>query len=477
MNSLFDELRRRLVGLRNSWDYFGLALVHQATFGKGAKARFRRKGRAALAAFLAGDGRITLPMSATPEVSIILVLFNSADLTYGGLRCLQTAIDLPAEVIIVDNASTDETNELLSRVDGARLIRNSENVQFLRGVNQAASTALGKYVLLLNNDTLVEAGPIKIARDVLDEDATAGAVGGKLILPDGTLQEAGSIVWQDGSCACHGRGKDPSDPEFQFRREVDYCSAAFLMLRRDLFEKLGWFDARFAPAYYEETDLCMRIRAAGYRIVYEPRVGIVHFECGSSNPRAAAAQINRNREVFSNLHRRQLEREHLPSDSRFLEARMRSRSPRILVVDDQVPHPELGSCLQTAADMVRDLDAAGCFVTFYPLTAPHLSWEHAYALLPRTVEIMAGCGLEGLPSFVRERAGYYDTVLVREPHMRMLNESFEKVPNFLLSKPLVYDSDPASALREAVFRGATGIASAEERRERRLASRRAWANS
>jgi len=450
MNGLIGQLRRNLFLLRNTWNYAGPALLRQTVFGRVSKARFRSNGEAALAAFLAGDGRIVLPTSAAPEVSIILVLFNGADLTYGNLRSLQTAIDLPAEVIIVDNASTDQTNELLSRVDGARFIRNTENVQFLRGVNQAASTARGKYVLLLNNDTLVEPGPLRIARDVLDADATIGAVGGKLILPDGSLQEAGSIIWQDGSCAAHGRGKDPSDPEFQFCREVDYCSAAFLMLKRDLFERLGWFDERFVPAYYEDTDLCMRIRAAGHRIVFEPRVAIVHFEYGSSQPHKATAQIKRNRRVFKNLHHRQLEREHLPSDSRFLEARMRSRSPRILVVDDQVPHPELDSGLQIAADIVRDLDTAGCFVTFYPLMTPHVAWERAYDLLPRTVEIMAGCGLDGLPAFLRERAGYYDTVLVREPHLRTLNEALEKGPNFLLSTPLVYDSSPTPAPRGGV---------------------------
>jgi O-antigen biosynthesis protein len=457
MNGLFGELRQKLLGLRNTWDYAGLALLRPATFGKVSKALFRKKARAALAAFLTGDGRIILPTSATPEVSIVLVLFNSADLTYANLRCLQTAIGLPAEVIIVDNASTDETSELLSRVDGARLIRNSENVEFLRGANQAASRAHGKYVLLLNNDTLLKADPIRIARDVLDEDATIGAVGGKLILPNGTLQEAGSIIWQDGSCACHGRGKDPSAPEFQFRREVDYCSGAFLMLRRDLFERLGRFDERFVPAYYEETDLSMRIRAAGYRIVYEPRVEIVHFEGGSSEPHTRAAQIDRNREVFSRLHRRQLEKEHLPPDSRYLEARMRSRSPRILVVDDQVPHLEPGTGPQTAADIVRELDTAGCFVTFYPLTDLHVSLERAYGLLPKTVEIM-GCGLGGLTAFLRERVRYYDTVLVREPHMLTLRERFEKVPDFLLSVPLVYDSNLTSAVREAVFRdfGANG---------------------
>src|SRR5207244_8292943 len=119
-----------------------------------------------------------------------------------------------------------------------------------------------------------------------------GAVGGRQVFLDGTLQEAGSIVWRDGSCLGYGRGDDPFAPMYMFRRDVDYCSAAFLLTPRRVWEKLGGFDEAFQPAYYEDSDYCARLWERGLRVVYEPRAMILHYEFGSSNmPNAIDLQI------------------------------------------------------------------------------------------------------------------------------------------------------------------------------------------
>ena len=422
--------------------------------------------------FLAGNGRIMMRVSDSPEVSILLVLFNQAELTFHCLQSLQRALDLPAEVIIVDNASTDRTDALLARVDGVRILKTYENLHFLHGVNAAAEKARGKYLLLLNNDTRLKAGSIAVACRRLEEEKSIGAVGGKIVLPNGTLQEAGSIIWRDGSCVGYGRGRDPGDAEFQFRRDVDYCSGALLMVRKDLFEHLGRFDSKYAPAYYEETDLCMRIRKAGFRVVYDPDVEVTHFEFGSlATSDEAIALQQRNRIIFTERHSSALAVYHLQSDTRHLDARMRMQNiGRVLVVDDRVPFPSLGAGYPRASQIIKALIKAGWFVTHYPLIFPYVRFSEAYALFPREVEILAGLGQMGLVEFLQRRVGYYDTVIVSRPHnMALFGGACRIVPEFLANTQLIYDAEAVFAVREALRTGKSNSGAFKTKVQRKIA--------
>lgn len=419
--------------------------------GPDPKGAFRAVCRAELEAFLASGERLVLPTSEAPAISIVMVLYNQAELTFECLRSLTRALDLPSEVILVDNASSDLTDELLARVDGAKVQRNAENLHFLRGVNLAAGLARGRHLLLLNNDTRLEAGSIAAAAARLDAEADLGAVGGRIILLDGSLQEAGSIIWNDGSCEGYGRGQDPWAPEFQFRRDVDYCSGAFLMLPRSLFELLGRFDAAFEPAYYEETDLCMRIRQAGLRIGYEPKVRLSHFEFGSSATSQSALELQAaHHKIFRERHAEALRREHRPSGSSSLRGRMRGeRRGRLLIVDDQIPYPELGAGYPRALDLVRAAVSAGWFVTFYPAAYPDADFASAYRVLPPDLEVAAELGRDGLSDFMRARAGYYDAAIVSRPHnMEVFRASLNQVPGFIEMNRVVYDAEAIFALRD-----------------------------
>jgi GT2 family glycosyltransferase len=183
--------------------------------------------------------------------------------------------------------TSDRVPQLLDAWTAPSVLRPGENLGFLRAVNLAAARARGRHLLLLNNDAMLEPDTLRHAVARLDGDAGIGAVGGPILLWDGRLQEAGSIVWRDGSCQGYGRGDDPVRPEYGFVRDVDYCSGAFLMVRRTLFEALGGLDTPSCPAYYEETDFCVRLWEAGHRIVYDPRVRIRHFEFASEVGSAA----------------------------------------------------------------------------------------------------------------------------------------------------------------------------------------------
>jgi GT2 family glycosyltransferase/glycosyltransferase involved in cell wall biosynthesis len=416
------------------------------------KAAFRDACRAELESFLASGERMALPTSESPTVSILLVLFNQAELTFECLRSLTRAMDVGCELILVDNASSDRTAELLSRLDGVRAIRNAENLHFLHGVNQGAELARGRHLLLLNNDTRLTPGSIGAAAERLDAEPDLGAVGGRIILLDRKLQEAGSIIWSDGTCVGYGRGQDPWAAEFQFRRDVDYCSGAFLMVRRELFERLGRFDAAFSPAYYEETDLCMRIREAGFRIGYEPRVQLVHFEFGSASSDAALALQAAHHRLFQARHGAMLTAEHRRPGTSALEARMRGGfCGRVLIVDDQIPYPQLGAGYPRALDLLRAVAGAGWFVTYYPLVYPDADYAEAYRILPAQVEIAAERGEAGLEKFLRERAGYYDAAIVSRPHnMKVFRDALAEAPEFISLSRVVYDAEAIFALRDEV---------------------------
>ncbi|WP_188974063.1 glycosyltransferase family 2 protein, partial [Neoroseomonas lacus] len=335
------------------------------------------------------------------------MLFNQAELTLHCLRSLALEAGPQVEIIIVDNNSTDRTGVLLDRLDGARVIREPENLHFLRGVNRAAQNARGRYLLLLNNDTRVEPGAIPAAAARLDAEPDLGALGGPIVMLDGTLQEAGCIVWSNGQTEGYGRGHDPADWEFQFRRDVDYCSGAFLMVRRDLFERLGGLDTAYAPAYFEETDLCMRIREAGFRVGYEPAARVVHYEYGSATSSGEAINLyTRNRERFVARHAAALATGHHVPGTSVLLARMRGRSAgRVLIVAPRVQGSFAVACRTMGRWLAKTMLDAGFAVTYCAPGEAQGDPAGAGAAMPENVEHAIVPDPDGASDLLRRRNG------------------------------------------------------------------------
>ena len=419
----------------------------------------------ALQNFLAAQAKLILPTSPDPLVSIILILYNRAELTFQCLQSICASGFDSFEVIIVDNSSSDQTHQLLAQVEGAKIIYNLENIHFLLGSNQAAQAASGKYLLFLNNDAQLLPGSITSAINTIKSSTDIGAVGGKIILLDGTLQEAGSIVWNDGSCLGYGRGGSPFAPMYMFMRDVDYCSGAFLLTEREVFFQVGKFDEDYKPAYYEETDYCLKLWKSGRRIVYDPNTVILHYEFASSKSTEAAIQLQiDHRNIFLQKNAEKLKAHYSPSEANILLARSAAGKPnhRVLFIDDRVPHPHLGSGYPRSRDMLLSLVEMGCDVTLYPLTFWEEAWESIYADIPRTVEVMIGYGIERLESFLRERFGYYDVLIVSRPHnMQYLKQALVNLPDWTSKTRIVYDAEAIFALREAVRDRLHGIPRSE----------------
>ncbi len=225
----------------------------------------------------------TCPAERTPKVSIVIPSYGQHQHTFNCLVSLRDHTHLAdVEVIVVDDCFSDPLAQALAQTTGARFVRNPQNLGFIGSCREGAALARGEFILLLNNDVQVCAGWLQALLDVFDQRSDAGLVGARLVYPDGSLQEAGGIVWRDGSAWNWGRGLDPEHPYHRYLRPVDYCSGACLLLRHDDWRTLGGFDPAYMPAYYEDTDLAMRVRAMGKQVYYQPEALIVHHEGISS---------------------------------------------------------------------------------------------------------------------------------------------------------------------------------------------------
>ena len=421
------------------------------------KAAYTLQAKAHLKAFLARGEPLVLPESDSPKVSILLVFFNQAHLS---LLCLESIIEHTSEVevIIVDNHSTDETAQLLDLISGAKLIKNRDNLGFVKAVNKGAALATAENLLLLNNDARLEQGAIEFASETLESQEDIGAVGGKILLLDGSLQEAGSLIWQDGSCLGYGRGDDPRQPEYMFRRDVDYCSGAFLLFRKQDFTTLQGFDEAFAPAYYEESDFCVRLRKSGKRVVYDPRAIITHFEFASTGGINKASELQlAHRQLFCQKHDDLLSQFYDHTRHSPLQARSPAGLHNVLVIDDRVPYPSMGSGYPRSCHLLKTLMAMPVRLTFYPLQFPHDDWQEIYAQIGMDFEVMLDHGRERLQDFLQTRIGFFDCIIISRDHnMDFFNQAAMLDPRIAQQTKVIYDAEALIAPRKIMRRRLMG---------------------
>jgi O-antigen biosynthesis protein len=412
-------------------------------------------GQHALRILMEGDREFAFPPAQEPEVSIIVVLHNKAHLS---LLCFQSILDnvhVPYELLIVDNQSTDHTRTMLSRCTGATVILNEENIGFGEACMQAIQHSRGRILLFLNNDALLT--PDSMVPALMNfRNPSVGAVGGSILLSDGSLQEAGSIIWSDGSALGYGRLDDPSRPAYQFRRPVDYCSGAFLFTPQKLFLSLGGFDSYYAPAYYEDTDYCMKVWRAGLQVIYEPEAVIRHYESASSEGnRNAMPRMEKNKRLFVTRWRKALDR-HLPlSRQNILKSRIASSSTglRIIYIDDRVPQRELGAGFPRSNDVLRCLVAEGHHVVCVPFNFPVGSLETEYKGIPRDVEL-----LDVIPdpsTFYGQYLPLADLVWISRPH-NMARFLDDIAGGWEFSAKLVYDAEAIFSHRDRIHLSLTG---------------------
>ncbi|HEV3070383.1 MAG TPA: glycosyltransferase [Solirubrobacteraceae bacterium] len=314
---------------------------------------------------------ISLPEYDDPKVSLIIPLYSHADLTHACLRSIREhTAHASYEVILVDDAADEDTKRLLECVQGAKIVRNEQNLGYLRSVNRGAAAACGRWLVLFNNDTEVTRGWLQAMLACAESAEDVGVVTPKFFYPDGRLNEAGAIIWRDGTGANYGRGDEPSAFQYEYRRETDYGSAAALMVKAELWREVDGFDERYLPMYYEDVDLCFQARERGLRVLYEPEAHVIHHEgatAGNDPDAGHKRHQERNRPKFVARWREQLESEHLRSaPTNVRVAANRQRGPHVLVVDHMVPMWDRDAGSLRMLNIMRALIALGARVTFMP---------------------------------------------------------------------------------------------------------------
>lgn len=354
----------------------------------------------------AGLDRVYPPLRfaeiAAPDVSVVIPVHNKFDYTY---RCLASLALMPnaasMEVIVVDDGSTDRTTELAAMVSGLRIVRHAQAQGFVDACNAGGAAARGRYVLMLNNDTEVSPHWLDRLVEPFDLHEDVGLVGAKLIYADGRLQEAGGIVWGDGRAANYGRLGSSRDPRFNFLRDADYCSGACIMLPTALWRELDGFDRLFAPAYYEDTDLAFRVRAQGFRVLYQPLAEILHFEGVSNGKEIASEGMKRFQAINAPKF---LERwastlaSHGDAAGNVPAEIERAYPRRVLVIDTEVPQPDRSAGHHAAVQELRLLQSLGYRPTFLPLNLAYLG---------RYNDLLAAMGVETIYAPFWLSAGEY----------------------------------------------------------------------
>ena len=367
--------------------------------------------------------------SDTPRVRIVIPVYNHFEHTYHCLKSIAELEDQTGfEVVVVDDCSTDETPERMALISGITAIRQKQNGGFISSCNLGARDAQTEYLLFLNNDTHVHTNWLDSLVKTFADNTDAGLVGSKLIYPDGRLQEAGGIVFNDGSGWNYGRLDTADKAEYNHLREVTYCSGASILVRTRTFEQLGGFDSRYKPAYYEDTDMAFAMRDLGLKVYYQPASVVTHFEGISSGTDISSGtkkyqQINQHK--FVDKWQEALAQQPQPGSDIEL-CRFQNQPKRLLILDACTPTPDQDSGSLRMLNLMQICKQLGYQITFMPENLSHFG-NYTTDLQAIGVECLYAPQYKTPVDYLKSHGQYFDVVMlsryyVAEPVMPFIRD-------------------------------------------------------
>ena len=353
---------------------------------------------------------------ATPQASVIIPAYRRSDRLSLCLDALarHTGSGLAFEVVVVLNQATAAIRRFLhASVEGATIVVSDVNIGFGGACNLGRQYARAPYLILLNDDAEIEPCCLDHLVETAEAMPDAGVVGTAVLFPNGQLQEAGSLIWADGITSAIGRGEPTLGWEHDFLREVDYCSGCSLLVRAQTWDAVGGMDEDYYPGYYEDCDLCMRVRQIGQRVMYTPSARVRHHEGSSSDGHFRTFLIRRNAKRFATVWKMDLavREPAAPHDRAATERAMHRarRFPRrLLIVDDRLPEESAGSGFARMWEVIRALSidyAISCWCSNGKSSTTNRLRQYGVRVVG-----------EPLDEHLSRPETLYDVVLVSRPH-------------------------------------------------------------
>lgn len=362
---------------------------------------------------------LSFPKVDQPDVSIIIPAHNKVEATYTALCALLLSYNKSKfEIIVVDDASDDDTISLHEYVKNVTFIRNDVSQRFIRSCNAAAKVASGKFLALLNNDTEPTCFWIDELLEVFNRFEDVGLVGSKLIYPDGNLQEAGGIVWKSGNPWNYGKGKNPWDPRFNYAREVDYVSGAAMLVAKDLWEKLDGLSSYLEPMYFEDTDFAFKVRDAGLKVFFAPFSVVYHHEGLTSGTDLNSGLKSNQLKNAPKFKKKWIQkfRDHPKEGTDPDFAKDSGILGRVLFLDYATPRPDLDAGSYAALQEMSLVQSLGYKVTFLPINLAHLG-EYTSELEKSGIETIYSPFTLSVDDFLKSRGGEFDIVYITRYHV------------------------------------------------------------